>query len=117
MASKLPRSRITDLTTRVECEVFAGPGGPMVWGTVDICYASEGVEPHVTIRVPVPVIANQSEAQRQEEALRRARKLIDHACTAIESEPEPAIPELIEGIAEELGVLPPTTAPKRARRG
>jgi hypothetical protein len=62
----------------------------MVLGAVEICYASEGLEPRVTIKVPVSVVANQSDAQRRDEALRRARKLIDHACTAIEFQSEVA---------------------------
>ena len=117
MASKLPRSKITDLVTTVDAEVFSSRAGPMVWGAVEIFYASEGLEPRVTIKVPVPVVANQSETQRRDEALRRARKLIDHACTAIELQPDVSegIPEMIEGLAEELGVLPPTTRPKQAR--
>jgi hypothetical protein len=117
MASKLPRSKIRDLTTTVNSEVFMCAGGPTVWATVEICYASEGAEPHVTIKVPVPVIAMQSDTQRRDEALRRARKLIDHVCAAIELDPEPRIPEIIEGIAEELGLMAPTTAPRRVSRG
>jgi hypothetical protein len=117
MASKLPRAKITDLITTVDIEVFTSPAGPMVWGAVEISYASEGLRPQVTIKVPVPVVASQTDAQRRAEALRRARKLIDHACAAIEPEPEEGgVREMVEGLAEELGVLPPTAAPKRARR-
>ena len=117
MATKLPRSKIIDLTTSVDCQVLASAAGPMVWGTVEIKYAFDGVEPQVTIRVPVPLVGKQTDAQRRDEALRRARKLIDHACSAIEFDPEPSVPEIIEGIAEELGVIAPTTAPRRSRRG
>ncbi len=117
MATKLPRAKITDLATTVETEIFRSPAGPMVWGSVDISYASEGVEPRVTIRVPVPVVANQTEYQRRDEALRRARNLIDHACAAIELQADPSegLPEIIEGVAEELGILAPTTKPRGSR--
>ena len=84
---------------------------------MEIKYISDGVEPLVTIKVPVPLVGMQTEAQRRHEALRRARKLIDDACAAIELDPEPSVPEIIEGIAEELGVIAPTTAPRRSRRG
>jgi len=117
MAPKLPDAKLTDLVTTVDSEVFASPAGPMAWATVDICYTAEGLEPKVTIKVPVPVVAAQSEAQQRAEALRRARKLIDHACVAVQPQPETTdVAEMLEGLAEELGVLPPTAAPKRARR-
>jgi hypothetical protein len=116
MASKLPRPKITVMSTSVGHEVFSSTAGPAVWGNVEIRYASEGVEPTLNIKVPIPIVANQTDAQRRGEALRRARKLIDHACAAIEFQPALDLPEIIEGIAEELGVLPPTTQPKRSRR-
>jgi hypothetical protein len=118
MAPKLPTAKIADLVTTVDNEVFSSSAGPVVWGTVEISYTSQGLKPLVVIKVPVPVVAAQSEVQRRAEALRRARKLIDHACVAIEAEPEqsPGIREALTGLAEELGVLPPTTAAKRARR-
>ena len=122
MASKLPSAKITDLVTTVDSAVFAAPAGPMAWGTVEICYSSEGLEPKVIIKVPVPAQPAQSEAQQRAEALRRARKLIDHACTAIQFLPEAAqetaqdaaqdSAEMLEGLAEELGIRAPTTVPK-----
>jgi len=117
MASKLTRSKIIDLVTTIDCEVVTSALGPMVWGTVEIRYTSEGIEPLVTIKVPVPLVAMQSDAERRAEALRRARNLIDHACAAIEIDHEPSISETLEGIAEELGVIAPTSAPRLSRRG
>jgi hypothetical protein len=117
MASKMPRAKITDLITTVDSEIFASPAGPMVWGAIEIAYISEGLRPQIIIKVPVPVVASQTDEQRRAEALRRARNLINHACVAIEPEPEkPGFREIAEGLAEELGMLPPATAPKRARR-
>jgi hypothetical protein len=126
MATKLPSAKITDLVTTVDSGVFVAPTGPMAWGTVEICYTSEGLEPKVTIKVPVPADGAQSEAQQRAETLRRARKLIDHACTAIQFLPEAAQEtaqdtaqdpgEMLEGLAEELGIRAPATAPKSARR-
>lgn len=108
-------AKLTDLVTTIDSEIFAAPSGPMAWGTVELCYTCEGLEPKVTIKVPVPALAAQSEAQQRLEALRRARKLIDHACVALGTQPAPApdLSEMLEGLAEELGVKPPTTRPAR----
>ena len=107
MLRKLPSSKITDLVTTVDTETFETPNGPMVWGVVDICYNSEGLEPRITIRVPVPVLEAHSDTQRRAEALRRARKLIDHACVAIEPEAQSqGVSEVLNGLAQELGVVP-----------
>lgn len=54
----------------------------MPWGAVDILHASEGLEPRVTIRVAVPAFETQSD-KRRADVLRRARRLIDHACVAM----------------------------------
>ena len=43
----------------------------MVWGTVEISYTSEGTDPKVIIKIPVPVIAAQSDKERRTEALRQ----------------------------------------------
>lgn len=117
MAPKIPAAKITDLVTTVESGTVQTSGGPMVWGAVDILYASEGLEPRVTIRVAVPAFETQSDEQRRADVLRRARRLIDHACVAMGPVPEstPGIAETLEGLAEELGVLAPTTHPRRAR--
>jgi len=106
--------KITDLVTTVETEIVQSQNGPVVWGAVEICYSAEGLEPRVSIRVPVPAYENQSDEQRRSEALRRARKLIDHACGAIQPSEEPPqdIPEMLTGIAQELGLMPPTKSPK-----
>jgi hypothetical protein len=108
--------RIIDLATTVDSEVAQTPAGPMAWGSVEITYSLEGLEPRVTIRVPVPAFETESDEQRRSEALRRARKLIDHACVAMEAGPQASIGEVLEGISEELGLLPPTTRPRQSRR-
>ena len=116
MAPKLPDAKLIDLVTTIDSEVFTSQSGPMAWGTIEVCYISEGYEPKVTIKVPVPVLPAQSEAQQRDEALRRARTLIDHACVAMGSQPAvpPDLGEMLEGLAEELGIRSPTT--KSARR-
>ncbi len=80
-------------------------------GLVDIRYAADGVEPPVTTKVPLPVVVNQSESQRIAEALRSAPKLTHHARAAIELQPDPSegLREIIEGVAEGLGMLSPAT--------
>jgi hypothetical protein len=111
MASKLPTAKMIDLVTTVDTEVVHSATGPMVWGSVEIYYASDGLEPKVTIKIPIPAFDTQSDEQRRTETLRRARKLIDHACLTMEPQTEPqSVGEFIEGLAEELGVVPPTTS-------
>ena len=106
-------SKITDLMTTVDSTVFETPTGPMVWGAVDICYHVGGLEPRVTIKVPIPALKDQSDEQRRAETLQRARKLIDHACSTLQPEEERfgRLPEILEGLGQELGMLPPRTQP------
>jgi hypothetical protein len=110
--------KITELMTTVDNTVFQTSTGPMTWGTVEIFYVCDGLEPQVMIRVPVPIYETQSDEERRSEALRRARKLIDHACVTMEPSPaeSPSAGEMLEGLSEELGILPPTTKPKQSRR-
>ncbi len=114
MVAKLPDAQLTDLVTTIGSEVYGSPSGSMNWATVDICYSSEGLEPKVTIKVPVA--AGQSEAQQRAEALRRARKLIDHACLAMETQQMPVgdLAEMLQGLAEELGAKSPSRSARRA---
>lgn len=109
---------IIDLVTSVESEVFQTDAGPMVWGAVEITYSCDGIEPRVSLRVPIPAIVSESNEIRRSEALRRARKLIDHACIAMEppSAPSLAIGEMLVGLSEELGLFSPTTRPRPSRR-
>ena len=115
---EITAANLTDLVTTIDSGTFISPSGPMSWGTVDICYASEGLEPKVIIKVPVPIMPGQSEAEQRNEALRRARKMLEHACVARGSQPAPVsdLAEMLEELAEELGVRPPTAEPPpRAR--
>jgi hypothetical protein len=100
--------KITELVTTVDSTVFQTATGPMAWGTVEIFYVSDGLEPQVTVRVPVPVYETQSDEERRTEALRRARKLIDHACVTVGPSPgeSSSAGEMLEGLSEELGILP-----------
>jgi len=52
-SDELPAAKLTDLLTTIDSGSFIAPSGPMAWGTVEISYASEGLEPKVSIRVPV----------------------------------------------------------------
>lgn len=108
-AAKQPAARLTDLVTTIDSEITPSSAGPVVWATVDLCYASDGLEPRVSIRVPVPAFETQSDEQRRAEALRRARKLIDHACITMGPQPEvsQSAQEVLVGLAEEIGFLSP----------
>lgn len=77
MAEKLPAAKISDLTVEIDSVPVDTSLGEVAWATVAITYVCGGVEPTLAIRVPVPW----EEADKEREALRRARELIDHACT------------------------------------
>jgi hypothetical protein len=117
MATRFSTPKITDLVTTLDSEIVQSASGPMAWGAVEIFYASEGLEPRLTIKVPVPVFETQSDEERRAEVIRRARKLIDHACMTMEPQLSASqrVAEVLEGFAEELGVLAPTSAPERTR--
>jgi hypothetical protein len=115
VASKLPPAKISDLTVEIDASPMDTSLGEVAWATVAITYVSGGTEPTLAIRVPVPW----SEADKKQEALRRARQLIDHACTFPDFNTRPVPPVLeegeeesvLEGLAQELGIAPPTTQP------
>jgi len=118
MASKLPPAKISDLTVEVDAAPMDTSLGEVAWATVAITYVSGGVEPTLAIRVPVPW----GEPDKPGEALRRARQLIDHACAHSDLNMAPATPPpemfeetMLEGLAQELGIAPPTTKPARSR--
>jgi len=117
MAESLPAARISDLTVEIDSVPVDTSLGEVAWATVAITYVSGGVEPTLVIRVPVPW----SEPDKEREALRRARQLIDHAC-AFSGLAQPVVSPgmledtVLEGLAQELGMAPPTTRPARRRR-
>jgi hypothetical protein len=117
MAEKLPTAKISDLTVEVDPVSVDTSLGEVAWATVAITYVSGGVEPTLAIRVPVPA----EEADKEREALRRARQLIDHACTfpgLAQPVSAPGILEdtVLEGVTQELGITPPATRPGRGPR-
>lgn len=115
MGEKLPVAKISDLTVEIDSIPVDTSLGEVAWATVAITYVSGGVEPTLAIRVPVPW----DEPDKEREALRRARQLIDHACTfpgLAASSPGILEDTLLEGVTQELGITPPTTKPPRSRR-
>ncbi len=117
MAEKFPSVKISDLTVEIDSVPVETSLGEVAWATVAITYVSGGVEPTLAIRVPVPW----SEADKEREALRRARQLIDHACTfpgLAQQVSSPGILEgtALEGLAQELGISEPKTQPNRVQK-
>ncbi len=115
MASTLPPATILDLTVEVDASPVDTPTGEVAWATVAITYVSGGLEPTLAIRVPVPW----AEPDRQREALRRARQLIDHACgfSGLNEPPPDLFAEtVLEGLSQKLGISPPATRPARRPR-
>ena len=115
--------KIVDFETSFEAAPVITQDCEMIWADVRIVYTSSGVEPTVTIRVPVPWEANQTAEQRKSAALRIARELIDHACRASGlrlAKPEESVSEIIEdalpsalaGLTQELGLAPPAAKPR-----
>ena len=114
MAEKLPATKISDLTVEIDSVPVDTSLGEVAWATVAITYVSGGVEPTLAIRMPVPW----NEQDKEREALRCARRLIDHACTfagLTGTSPDMLQDTVLEGLTQELGITPPTTRP--ARRG
>jgi hypothetical protein len=116
MAERLPAARISDLTVEIDSIPVDTSLGEVAWATVAITYVSGGVEPTLAIRVPVPW----SEPDKEREALRRARQLIDHACAFPGLAQPVASPGLLEGtvlegVTQELGITSPTNRPVRGR--
>lgn len=109
MASKLPSAKISDLTVEIDASPVDTSMGEVAWATVAITYVSAGVEPTLAIRVPVPW----SESDKKQEALRRARALIDHACASsglnIAASPDVFEEAPLDGLTQELGITPPST--------
>jgi len=116
---KLRSAKITDLSVAFDPVPMVNPLGALLWAKLDIAYAASGLTPSLTMRVPVPFRENDSEAYRKEMALRAARQLIDHACVARQlgaEAPAQEAPEILAGLAQELGIVAPTTRPPRKRR-
>jgi nucleotide-binding universal stress UspA family protein len=116
--------RIVDFETSFEAAHVITQNGEVIWAEVRIVYTSSGVEPSVTIRVPVPWEANQTAGQRKAAALRAARELIDHACRAsglqldkseesIGEIVEDVLPSALAGLTQELGLTPPAAKPRK----
>src|ERR1700761_2347729 len=90
MALNLARVRIIDFETSSDAQPVMTAGGEVVWSDVRIDYVLAGLNPTVTIRVPVPWDASESAESRKSKTLRCARQLIDHACQALGAPaPEP----------------------------
>jgi hypothetical protein len=125
MPIKPASAKIVDLDTAFDAAPVQSAEGPLVWATVTMRYALQDLSPSVTVRVPVPCKEQESADQRRDHALRCARQLIEHACRAV-GVPAPddvadevldaVVPTEMEGLAQELGLASPKTAPKRVRR-
>ena len=125
MPIKPASAKIIDLDAAFDAAPVQSAEGPLVWATVTIRYALHDLSPSVTVRVPVPCKEQESAAQRRDQALRCARQLIEHACRAVGVPAaddvaggvlDTVMPTEMEGLAQELGLTPPRTGPRRVRR-
>jgi hypothetical protein len=131
LALKPATAKIIDLDTTVDVVPVESREGPIVWATVKMEYTLAGLKPAVTICVPVPWDADETQNQRRAQALRCARQLIEHACRAAGVGPLEAIDEDnaaqsvidaitpigIERLPQELGPSEPAPQPKKQRGG
>ena len=122
MAQITPNAaKVADLSTRFEALPEQTEIGPILWADVEITYVLAGLNPTVAIRVPIPFKEGEVDADRKRQALRNARLLIDHACqvggvttdapvsTKVQDAIEEMLPASLKGVAQELGLTPPTT--------
>jgi hypothetical protein len=120
MAPKLSTAQITDLDATFDAVPVESVEGPLIWATVRIVYSLQGLSPAVTIRVPVPWNSEESQDERRSQALRAARRLIDHACRTVAPAEADMMDDIVEpfleGVAQELGLAKPTARPKPRRR-
>jgi len=119
-------AKVADLSTRFEALPEQTDIGPVLWADVAITYVLAGLNPTVDIRVPIPFKEGDTDADRKRQALRNARLLIDHACqvggvsaevpvsTKIQNAIEEMLPESLQGITQEFGFAPTTTAKKNS---
>lgn len=128
MVIKPNKAKIVDLDAVMETVPVETPEGPAIWATIAIQYALSGLSPSVTIRVPLSWKDGESESQQRARALQGARLLIEHACRAAgvgplaeDEDDSPAemlqalVPPALDGLAQELGLAPPTARPRRQR--
>lgn len=129
MALKPSTAKITDFETSFDAVPVASAEGDVIWADVRIDYILSDLTPTVTIRVPIPWNESETPEERKSKALRCARQLIDHACraagvgaaetgiddSAMKEVLDAVTPTALEGIAQELGLAPPTAKPRRQR--
>lgn len=82
MVLKPATAKILDLETTFDAVPVPSAEGDVIWADVRIEYKLSGLNPTVTIRVPVPWEGADTAELRKSKALRCARQLIDHACRA-----------------------------------
>jgi hypothetical protein len=107
-------AKVIDIQVSWDAAPAVTPSGPVFWATVEIQYTLAGLAPAVSIRVPVECQADIGSEACRRQALQGARSLLNHACgapafSAADTEP------LLEGLAQELGLTPPSTRPARRR--
>ena len=116
----LSRAKLVDLQVNFDAQPLPIAFGEITWAAVDLTYSANGVGAEMTIRVPIEWDGNGSDEAKRDIALRRARDLLDHACNApglaraaASKMPAAEITNPLEGLAQELGLIEPTTKPER----
>jgi hypothetical protein len=107
-------AKVTDIQVSWDAAADVTPAGPLFWATVEIHYALDGLTPTVSIRVPLSCDADIGSETCRRQALQGARSLLNHACGAPAFSAGGDEP-LLEGLAQELGLAPPTTRSRRGR--
>ena len=115
MALNPAAAKVTEIQVSWDAAPVAGADGPVFWATVEIHYVLQDLRPHLSIRVPVASDRDIGSESCRRQALQSARSLLNHACgaPAFSASDEPAPQEgPLEGLAQELGLAAPSTAPR-----
>jgi hypothetical protein len=86
MALDLQSAKVNELTAMIDFKPVPKEQeeAKVIWATVQIYYDFVGLTPDISIHVPVQWRQGTSSSSIKAEALRSARDLLDHACSAPE---------------------------------
>ncbi len=118
---KLGSAKIVDLSVSCEEAPVQLTSGAVLWASVTVTYAASGLLPSLRVRLPITWNENDTVEERKFLALRGARQLIDHACAAsglgMETPAASPVEDIINGLAQELGVTTPAAKPPKPVEG
>ena len=112
MALNPAAAKVTEIQVTWDPVPVAMAAGPVFWATVEIHYVLQELKPQLAIRVPVACEGDLGSEGCRRQALQCARSLLNHACGAPAFSASDEAPPL-GGLAQELGLAAPSTAPRQ----